>query len=75
MSITVTMYDGERELSRNATPQTMTQVMEYLRGWVTPRATSAGVIAEITPLHGDPQRFALRVNGRNVTLVPQRRRT
>jgi hypothetical protein len=72
MSITVTMYEGERQLSRIGTPQTMTQVMEYLRGWVAPRPISGSVIAEVQLPHQEPQRFALRVNGRNVTLLPQR---
>ena len=71
MSITVTVESGTRMLSRTAQPMTMQDVMEYLKGWIAPAAVQYGdVIVTITNGDQPTLRFQLRINGRQITLVP-----
>jgi hypothetical protein len=71
MSITVTVESGTRMLSRTAQPMTMNDVMEYLKGWIAPAAIKYGDVV-VTVTRGDEPtlRYQLRINGRQITLVP-----
>ena len=68
MSYTVIVEQNGQRVSRTGMPVTMNEVLDYLRGWMSPFHASGEIVVLIAQDQEQPRRFSLRVAGRSVSL-------
>jgi hypothetical protein len=69
MSIAIRVQKDGRDLTRYAGAINMADALAYLRGWVAPAPLTSAITVLIESA-SEQRRYALRVNGRHISLLP-----